>query len=227
MSRASVVAAVRRPQSAAIAGLVFAVILSLVIVLIRSAAPASVAESQRWVDEATHQQSVGTALNLIPFGGIAFLWFIAVARSLLGSREDRFFETVFLGSGLLLVATLFVGGAALAAAIRLNDAGALPAGGASIAWVFSSTLLGSFGTRMAAVFAVALSTAGLRVASMPRWLGLLGYATGLVLLLTPPLPLQVQLVFPAWVAVVSIRLLVSGSRSLAATDEGTAAPTMP
>jgi hypothetical protein len=41
-------------------------------------------------------------LYLAPFAGIAFLWFIAAIRSQLGEREDRFFATVFLGSGLLL-----------------------------------------------------------------------------------------------------------------------------
>jgi hypothetical protein len=33
---------------------------------------------------------------LAPFSGIAFLWFVAVVRDLIGEREDRFFATVFL-----------------------------------------------------------------------------------------------------------------------------------
>ena len=48
------------------------------------------------------------ALNLVPFAGIAFLWFIGVLRDRIGEREDRFFATVFLGSGLLFVAMIFV-----------------------------------------------------------------------------------------------------------------------
>jgi hypothetical protein len=40
--------------------------------------------------------------------GIAFLWFIGVLRDRIGEREDRFFATVFLGSGLLFVAMIFV-----------------------------------------------------------------------------------------------------------------------
>ncbi len=39
------------------------------------------------------------ALNLVPFAGIAFLWFIGVVRDRLGTYEDRFFATVFFGSG--------------------------------------------------------------------------------------------------------------------------------
>ena len=60
----------------------------------------------------------------MPFSGIAFLWFIAVVRHLIGDREDRFFATVFLGSGLLFVAMLFIAagvGGALLAAVKFQD----------------------------------------------------------------------------------------------------------
>ena len=52
-----------------------------------------------------------TAVSLIPFAGIAFLWFIGVIRTRLGDREDKLFATVFLGSRLLFVALLFLAGA--------------------------------------------------------------------------------------------------------------------
>ena len=55
------------------------------------------------------------ALELVPFEGIAFLWFLGVVRDRIGQREDRFFATVFLGSGLLFVALLFVASAVTAA----------------------------------------------------------------------------------------------------------------
>jgi hypothetical protein len=54
---------------------------------------------------------VAIALNLIPFAGIAFLWFIGVLRDRIGQREDRFFATVFLCNGLLFVAMTFAGAA--------------------------------------------------------------------------------------------------------------------
>ena len=53
------------------------------------------------------------ALGLVPFAGIAFLWFVGVIRDRIGEHEDRFFATVFLGSGLLFVAMVFVGAAAV------------------------------------------------------------------------------------------------------------------
>ena len=50
-------------------------------------------------------------LYLAPFAGIMFLWFVAVIRDQVGEREDRFFATVFFGSGILFVALLFVASA--------------------------------------------------------------------------------------------------------------------
>ena len=57
------------------------------------------------------RKAVSLSLQLLPFAGIAFLWFIGVLRDRIGSGEDRFFATVFLGSGLLLVAMFFTSGA--------------------------------------------------------------------------------------------------------------------
>jgi len=211
MDRASIVNAIRRPSSAAVAGLVFSTTLGTVVVLLHSASPPNLTDAGQWVDDESRLHAVSVALGLLPFTGIAFLWFIAVARAMLGSREDRFFETAFIGSGLLFVATLFVSAAALAGVVTLVEAGASPAGLATYSWVFAAALLGEFGTRMAAIFTLAMTTAAWHAASIPRWLALSGYATGLVLLITPPLPTLTQFAFPAWVAAVSLRVLFARS----------------
>ena len=60
---------------------------------------------------------------LMPFAGIAFLWFIGVVRDGFGSFEDKFFSTVFIGSGLLFLAMMFVSsavGAGLVASQQLR-----------------------------------------------------------------------------------------------------------
>ena len=206
-------AAVRTPRAAAIAGLVFGLILTGVLLLLDSAAPSSVADSGAWIDDTERRDAVSVALALIPFAGIAFLWFIAVVRSSLGHREDRFFDTVFLGSGLLFVAMLFASAAVLMAALSLQDSGIeQDAAAPRQAWALASALLGSFGARMAAVFAIAVSTAGRRLGSVPRWLVLVGYLTGVLLLLTPPLPRWAQLLFPFWVIAISVHVLVTEHR---------------
>jgi hypothetical protein len=203
--------AIRQPQSAAIAGLVFGGILAAVIILLHEAAPLLIEDSARWVDDQAKRNSVSTALNLIPFAGIAFLWFIAVIRAQLGSREDRFFETVFLGSGLLFIALLFVTAAILKAVLISTDAGlTLPDGVLSFAWTFAAALLRLFGARMAAVFVFSVATTGVRLGTIPRWLAIPGYLTGLLLLATPPLPSLAQLLFPLWIIALSIHILVRG-----------------
>jgi hypothetical protein len=59
--------------------------------------------------DAQRRSLIRLSLHLVPFAGIAFLWFIGVVREQLGNVEDRLFSTVFLGSGLLFLAMLFIG----------------------------------------------------------------------------------------------------------------------
>ena len=73
---------------------------------------------QEW--SADDAETVVLALNLVPFAGIAFLWFIGVVRDRLGASEDRFFATVFFGSGILFLA-MFFAAAAVAGAISWSS----------------------------------------------------------------------------------------------------------
>src|SRR3974377_2076834 len=99
----------KTPKAAAIAGIAFCILLSTVFWLLRISVPTDPLESGEWLR--TSSSRVALALNLVPFAGLAFLWFIGVLRDHLGSREDRFFATVFFGSGLLFLAMLFTAGA--------------------------------------------------------------------------------------------------------------------
>jgi hypothetical protein len=51
------------------------------------------------------------------------------------------------------------------------------------------------------------STIGLRTGTLPRWLAFLGYTIALVLLVSISFSRGFVLVFPAWVALVSVELL--------------------
>ena len=107
----------KTPRAAAFAGIIFSVLLISAMVLLRVSVPAHPAVPGAWLTDSRRRTAVAVALNLIPFAGIAFLWFIGVVRDRIGEREDRLFATVFLGSGLLFVAMLFVGGAVAAGLI--------------------------------------------------------------------------------------------------------------
>jgi hypothetical protein len=105
-------AGLKTPRAAAIAGMPFSVLLIVVFWLLRSAVPADPREPGSWLDIGSGR--IALDLNLVPFAGIAFLWFIGVLRDRLGAHEDRFFAMVFFGRGLLFLAMLF---AALAGAL--------------------------------------------------------------------------------------------------------------
>lgn len=104
------------PRAAAIAGILFSLLLITSLVLIRLSVPQNPGDAGDWL--AGGWRTITLALNLLPFAGIAFLWFIGVVRDRLGESEDRFFATVFLGSGLLFLAMLFAS-AAVAGGILL------------------------------------------------------------------------------------------------------------
>ena len=141
------------PRLVAVSGIVFAVLYMVSLVLIRLAVPADPTEPGIWLADPAFRNWVRIALNLVPFTGIAFLWYMAVLRNRVGLLEDRFFATVLLGSGFLFVAMLF---AAVSIAKGLLDtfASGLPNQnevyrlGRGMAY----TLMNTFGTRMAAVF---------------------------------------------------------------------------
>jgi len=98
---------IRSPRSAALAGILFSVLLITSMLLIPGFTQVSPAEiNNDWMD--TRASSVSLALSLVPFAGIAFFWFTGVIRDHIGDREDRFFATVFLGSGIAFVVLLFI-----------------------------------------------------------------------------------------------------------------------
>ena len=209
MNSQSVVRHLRNPASAAVAGIIFSLILLVVLVQFHTAVPAG-RPSTDWLNDPSRRQGVQSAVTLLPFAGIAFLWFIGVIRTRLGAREDKLFATVFLGSGLLFVALLFITGAILATVLTLYERG-IPVGADALVLlvVFTKSLMGMFGTRMAAVFTISVSSVGLRTGILPKWLVILGYLTGVALLLSPPLTNWTQLLFPTWVLLFSAHILVA------------------
>ncbi len=100
------------PRIVAISGIVFATLFTAALLLIRLALPADPRDPGIWLSDSISRSWVRWALYLVPFSGIAFLWYMATLRNHIGVLEDKFFATVFLGSGLLFVAMLFVAVAA-------------------------------------------------------------------------------------------------------------------
>ena len=205
--------AMKTPRAAAIAGIVSSVLLIISQVLIRISIPSNPLGPA--LDVISHSKTISLALNLLPFAGISFLWFIAVVRDRLGALEDRFFATVFLGSGLLYIAMMFVSAALAGGLIRVLGSGTenLIRSGAyalSRAEIYQATQV--YGIKMAGVFMISTCTISLRTRIVPRWMAVLGYALALLLLLSIGTIEWIPLVFPAWIFLVSVYILIENLR---------------
>jgi len=205
----------RAPRAAAIAGILFSILLIISFLLLRLAVPADPLEAGAWLK--TNVNTVALALNLVPFAGIAFLWFIGVLRDRLGEREDRFFATVFLGSGLLFLAMLFFSAAMVGGIIIAYKAGAdrlLDSATFTFARAITFEIMNIYAIKMAGVFMIATSTLGLRTGFIARWITFFGYAVALLLLFSSRYIEGILLVFPLWVFLISIHILIDNFHGL-------------
>jgi hypothetical protein len=193
----------RTPRAAAIAGIVFSLLLSASIVLVSLA-------NQSEAGTSFAKQALILGLNLVPLAGIAFLWFIGVVRDRIGQHEDRFFATVFLGSGLLFLAMLFataaIGGSLVASSRSSSDP--LMMFGRQIMYA----IMNVYAMKMAAVFMISTSTILLRTVVLSRWLAYIGYAFALVQLIMLTHWEWIILLFPLWILTLSIEILLTSLR---------------
>jgi len=193
---------------------VFSVLLISSLVLLWISVPADPQEAGAWLPRSW--KTVNLALHLLPFAGVAFLWFIGVVRDRIGAYEDRFFATVFLGSGLLFLAMLFACSAVAGGIIMVY--GSAPARLMETGiYTFGRTLTYQFmqvyTMKMAGVFMISTSTLSIRTGIIPRWMALLGYGLALVLLLSLGYLSWIPLVFPMWVLLISVHILLANLKS--------------
>ena len=197
------------PRAAALAGVLFAVLFSTALYLIRSSLPEGAQPGSQWLDAGSGK--IHLASELMPFAGISFLWFIGVVRANLGRYEDRFFATVTLGSGLLFLAMMFVTSAVGDGLVGASHYLGAPVNGSGTG-VFGQMLLLKlskvYALKMAAVFMMSLATIWLRTGLMPRWLTIVTYLSALALIIGGEQSMWLTLAFPLWVLVVSVLFLV-------------------
>ena len=198
------------PVAGAIAGILFAVLFAVSVTILDNTMADVARDTGAWLEVGAGPFKL--ALGLIPFAGLFFLWFIAVARERLGRFEDQFFATVFLGSGLLFLAMVFAA-AATAGAIAAAYAKAPGTFVGSSTYLFARQVVAQifavYALRMAAVFLISQATLWMRTKVMPRWMALLTYVLALILLFVFTAASWVILIFPAWVLMVSLYILVA------------------
>ena len=203
----------KTPRAASIAGILFALLYGASLILIRISVPTGQAANSAWLE--SHYRTVSLALNLVPYAAIAFLWFIGVIRDRLGELEDRFFGTVFLGSGLLFLAMNFVGAAlagGLLSSYALEKGALLNSGVYTYNRAVMYNIINIYAIRMAGVFMISLGPIWLRTGLMQRGWTFLTYGFALVLLLSVTFSAWVTVIFPGWVLMVSIHFLILNLR---------------
>ena len=205
---------IRSPRSAALAGILFSGLLIASMLLITGITQVSPAEiSMEWIEART--RSVSLALSLVPFAGIAFFWFTGVIRDHIGDREDRFFATVFLGSGITFVVLMFVWAATAGAVFGSVSLAADQLADKDIfifGFVFMNEILGNYVLRIAGVYMFSIGTIWSRAVVMPRWLTVITYLVALLFLFFAGSIREARFLFPVWVLFTSIYILITNRR---------------
>ncbi|MBP1703306.1 MAG: putative rane protein [Chloroflexi bacterium] len=202
----------RTPRAAGFAGVIAGGLFIASHVLILISFPVDPADRSANLED--QRSLVSIALQLLPFAGIAFLWFMGVMRDRLGQREDQFYSTVFLGSGLLYLAMIFIA-TALAGGLWSFYASYQEIASETVykaGRMLVSQITNVYGLRMASVFMLSSATMWMRTQVVPRWLAILTALLALVLLFTIGLSPWLPLIFPTWMLIVSILILISNYR---------------
>ena len=205
----------KTPKSAAVAGIVFSLLMFTIFGLLRLSIPADPLEPGVWL--AADTTTIALALNLVPFAGVAFLWFIGVLRDRLGQQEDRFFATVFLGSALLFLVMLFAAAGVIGAVMILAStaepneliSSTIFHYARAVAYILNNV----YATKMAAVFMISTSTVVIYTSIAPRWIAYIGYLLASVLLFGSYYIGWSFVILPAWVFLMSAYILVDNLRS--------------
>ncbi len=196
------------PRTAAIAGILFGLLFSASLVLMRTAIPEEFNRDPGWVTDGAHR--INLALGLMPFAGIAYLWFIGVVRDRLGEFEDKFFSTVFFGSSLVFIGLVFISMAIAGGILATYPVISKETPDYTVIYFARAMMLhisNVYALRMAGVTMISLGTIWMRTGVMPRWLAVVTFSLALVLLVVVNYSYWFTLAYPAWVTLISLYIL--------------------
>jgi hypothetical protein len=151
-------------------------------------------------------------LYVMPFAGIAFLWFSVALRECIrarSQRENELLSSVQFVSGILYVGLFFAAAAAssvMAVSIEFAHSRLDPMVARQLPQ-YGATLMLVFAMRMAAMFVFTTSRIGRNTGVLPRWFTHVGLLVGLFLLLSASFSRALVLVFPLWLVALCALLL--------------------
>ncbi len=205
---------IRSPRSAAFAGIGYSILMITGMILTASIARVRLEEITPEL-LGSWSRKASLIIILVPFAGITFLWFTGVIRDQLGELEDRFFATIFYGSGIIQVVLLFIWGAIFGAvmAVRAMTAMGLIDNQIYIfGFALMNEIIGNYALRMAGVYMTAINSLWSKTGLMPRWLTIITYILAFGFLLAAERIREARFIFPVWVLAVSIYILILNYR---------------
>jgi hypothetical protein len=213
---------IRSAQFTAIAGIAYA-ILFIASFWLLTGVPNADSSSQEIIDyyQSTDASAVTiVALYLLPFAGIAFLWFVVSLRMWITYRAERpasvLFSNIQLVSGIVFLSLFFASAAALSVNALAADAGNLAVGPVAATEFpeFGSSLFFVFAIRMGAMFVFTTTNIGRGSKILPNWFAAIGLVVGLVMLLSASFNRALIMVFPAWVLLLCVLILIHARKSM-------------
>ena len=207
-------------RASALSGIVFAGLFLVALVLLRQA-PGLDASDRVYADFYTVGSGnvlVTVGMHIVPFAGIACLWHIGSTRTLIESvpgPATGLPHWLQLASGVVFVCMLFAGTAAVGAVALLTVFSSAPPPSPAVARTFTGAGYGMvfvFGVRAAGMYMITTTTLTRQRALLPLPVAVVSYVAATFLLVTTTYHPATLLVFPVWVLVLSVVLLLRTAR---------------
>ena len=199
----------------ALTGLAFAGLFLIAWALIRQAPSylATDAELTSYYDDAGNRRTAElVGLYVMPLAGIFFIWFMAALRDRyhrIARREHAMLSSVHVVAGALVVTSLFtVAAVELAVAWLANSSGTFDVDGARSLLALGKATSEIMALRSAAVFVLVSTARATRAGFFPRPFAVASILTAVALLVVHQAVPWVTVLFPIWVAGVSLLILL-------------------
>lgn len=206
-------------------GVVHALLVIIALLLIKIQAPGVRASDADLLDFYRDPEKrrvfIIAGLYLIPFAGIAFIWFVVALRMWIrGSarRANILVSNVQFVSGIIYTTLVLAAGAAmtvLAVSVEMSDAPIDPIVARQFPQ-FGTSLILVFAMRMAGMFVLTTTSITRSAKILPRWFAAISVVVAAGLFLTASLSSWLILVFPGWM-LVFCGILIDRARKIPST----------
>ncbi|MEU1209626.1 hypothetical protein [Nocardia sp. NPDC005825] len=199
-------------EAMGLTGILFAVLAAIAIEMLRELPGwnADHATVEQWFAQSGNRTRMTVVVLVMVVASIALLWFIGTIRRRLGSGEDQLFATVFLGSGLVLIATLLtsISAFSIPATLASRVSPDAAADAYPVSYGLGMNLVTVIAPRLGAVLMLSLANLARVSGAFPRCLTLLSTAAALFMLIAVTTSIHIAWILPAWALVVGVYIVL-------------------